>query len=50
MRLLRATLPPSKPMLTAVSAPAAVTNVLDQGDFFVAHAAAQQRDAGLASV
>jgi hypothetical protein len=47
---VQATLPPSKPMLTAVSAPAAVTEVLDQGDFFVAHAAAQQRDAGLASV
>ena len=43
-------MPPSKPMLTAVSAPAAVTGVLDKGDFFVAHAAAQQRDAGLASV
>lgn len=47
---VQATLPPSKPMLTAVSAPAAVTGVLDKGDFFVAHAAAQQRDAGLASV
>jgi len=48
---VQATLPPSKPMLTAVSAPAGVTDVLDQGDFFVAHAAAQQRnDAGLASV
>lgn len=47
---VQATLPPSKPMLTAVSAPAAVTQVLDQGDFFVAHAAAQQqRDARLAS-
>jgi hypothetical protein len=47
---VQATLPPSKPMLTAVSAPAAVTDVLDQGDFFVAHATAQQRrDAGLAS-
>ena len=48
---VQATLPPSKPMLTAVSAPAAVTEVLDQGDFFVAHAEAQQRrEAGLASV
>jgi hypothetical protein len=48
---VRATLPPGKPMLTAVSAPADVTNILDKGDFFVAHCEAQQRqDARLASV
>jgi hypothetical protein len=48
---VQATLPPSKPMLTSVSAPAEVTDVLDKGDFFVTHCVAQQRrDAGLTSV
>ena len=45
---MQVAVPPGKPMLTALVVPPAVSNVLDEGDYFVTHAEAQvNRDSGV---